>query len=442
MKTKNKFYAIAMLMIVLFSISPSAYAQFTFNGQMVDRFELRHGYGKAIEKGTDPAAFISQRIRLEGNYKLNKLTFYVSFQDVRTWGSTAQLKITDNLFSLYEGWAQIHFDSSFSIKVGRQELNYDNARFLGNVDWALQGRSHDFALLKYEKKNTKIDLGGGYNQDAESLTNNIFTNTNQYKTAQMLRIAQKLGKFDISFLIWNNGQQFIVRDTAGKVTQKGMRYSQTFGLPTLKFTHKNTTISGFYYHQVGKDIKNKSLNAFDASLQVSQVFKFNEAKKNQLRLTAGAEVLSGTATNYTGSVNQSYSPLFGTNHGFNGYMDMFYVGGRHENSVGLIDAYLKLRYDFSPAAFIALNGNAFVAYADVYKGATKQNKYLGTELDLAGGYVFNKSVSFQAGYSHMFGTPTIQNLEKVNTADAVQNWAYVMLIIRPKSDKKFIGLYN
>lgn len=126
----------AITFMLLLFIAKIGLGQFSFNGQMVDRFELRHGYGQAIEKGTDPAAFISQRIRLEGKYKVNKLTFYVSFQDVRTWGSTAQLKITDNLFSLYEGWAQIHFDSCFSLKVGRQELNYDNARFLGNVDWA------------------------------------------------------------------------------------------------------------------------------------------------------------------------------------------------------------------------------------------------------------------------------------------------------------------
>jgi len=432
----------AITFILLLFIAKIGLGQFSFNGQMVDRFELRHGYGQAIEKGTDPAAFISQRIRLEGKYKVNKLTFYVSFQDVRTWGSTAQLKITDNLFSLYEGWAQIHFDSCFSLKVGRQELNYDNARFLGNVDWALQGRSHDFALLKYEKKDTKVDLGGGYNQDAESLTNNIFTNTNQYKTAQMLRIEQKIGKFDFSFLLWNNGRQFIVKDTAGKVTQKGIRFSQTFGLPTLRLQLKNTTLSAFYYHQVGKDIKNNSLNAFDISLQVAHVLKFNATKKNQLRITAGAEVLSGTSNAYTGKNNYSYSPLLGTNHMFNGYMDMFYVGGRHENSVGLIDAYLKFRYDFSPSAFIALNGNAFTAYAEVKKGPATLNKFLGAELDLSGGYVFNKTISFQAGYSHFFGTPTIQYLENAVTPDKVQNWAYLMIIIRPFSEKKFIGLYN
>ncbi|MBL0340039.1 MAG: alginate export family protein [Bacteroidetes bacterium] len=130
--------------------------------------------------------------RLEGSYKLSKLTFYTSIQDARTWGSTSQLNISDNAFSLHEAWAHIQLDTNFSLKVGRQELVYDNSRFLGNVDWALQGRSHDFALLKWVRKNTKIDIGAGYNQDGEALSGNILTVTNQYKTALLFRVEQKL----------------------------------------------------------------------------------------------------------------------------------------------------------------------------------------------------------------------------------------------------------
>jgi hypothetical protein len=32
---------------------------------------------------------------------------------------------------------------AFSMKLGRQEVIYDNSRIFGNVDWAQQGRSHD-----------------------------------------------------------------------------------------------------------------------------------------------------------------------------------------------------------------------------------------------------------------------------------------------------------
>ena len=34
-------------------------------------------------------------------------------------------------------------NEKFAFKVGRQEINYDDARIFGNVDWAMQARSHD-----------------------------------------------------------------------------------------------------------------------------------------------------------------------------------------------------------------------------------------------------------------------------------------------------------
>ncbi|MBL0339867.1 MAG: alginate export family protein [Bacteroidetes bacterium] len=423
-------------------ITKTTSGQFVFNGQLIERGEYRHGYGSAIDKEADPAAFISQRLRLEGSYKLSKLTFYTSIQDVRTWGSTSQLNISDNAFSLHEAWAHIQLDTNFSLKVGRQELVYDNSRFLGNVDWALQGRSHDFALLKWVRKNTKIDIGAGYNQDGEALSGNILTVTNQYKTALLFRVEQKLGNFDFSFLVWNDGRQYTKKDSVGNVTDDEIRYSLTIGLPTIRYKLNNTTFSGSFYNQSGKDVKNNTISAIEAGLQVAHVFKFNESKGTQLKITLGGEYLSGTASDNTSTTNNSFAPLYGTNHMHNGYMDQFYVAGRHENSVGLIDGYLKFKYDFSSSAFIGINGNMFNAANEVYNTTGKMDSYLGTEIDFTAGYVLDKSISFQLGYSQMFGTATIQHLQKAKNPDSVQNWAYLMLIIRPNSDKKFIGLYN
>lgn len=439
MKTCNFIWP---AIVILAAITCPVKAQFTFNGQLIQRVEYRHGYGKLIEKKTDPAVFIGQRVRLEGMYKLKGVTFYTSFQDVRTWGNTAQLKITDNMFSLYEAWAEINFDSSFTLKVGRQELNYDNARFLGNVDWALQGRSHDFALLKYEKGKTSIHLGGGYNQDGEALTKNIFTINNQYKTAQFFRAEHKPGQFHLSFLFWNNGRQSLTKDTSGAITHKAVRFAQTIGLPTIKYQFRNTTISAFYYHQLGKDVNNKTLNAFDVSLQVAQDVILNKEKKSKIKFTAGAEALSGASDYGTNNRNLSFNPLFGTNHMHNGYMDFFYVAGRHENSVGLIDAFLKIRYDLSAAVFLSINANTFNSYAVVEDGGKSRNRYLGTELDFTAGYALKNHVSFQFGYSQIFASGTFKILNQTTAASANQGWAYLMIIVRPNSTKKFIGLYN
>ena len=272
----------AALLFLAASITNPMVAQFELNGQLVQRAEFRNGYGQMISKNTDPAAFISQRLRLQAKYEMSKLTFYTSIQDVRTWGNTPQVKLTDGLLSVYEAWAEVHVDSSLSFKIGRQELNYDNARFLGNLDWALQGRSHDFALLKYEKPTFKIHIGAGFSQDGEALKGNIFTTTNQYKTAQMARAEYKKGGFEISVLFWNNGKQYTVKDSIGQVIEKGVRFTQTIALPTIKYQVKNTTFSGFYYHQLGKDVNNKTVNAYDASVQVSQLIKFNEEKKKTI----------------------------------------------------------------------------------------------------------------------------------------------------------------
>lgn len=439
MKAKKHIYRSIWVLAVALLPHYGA-AQFTFNGQLIDRGEFRHGYGKTIADSLDPALFISQRLRVEGQLKLGKLTFFTSIQDVRTWGSTSQLNISDNFFSLHEAWAHIQLDSSFAVKIGRQELIYDNSRFLGNVDWSLQGRSHDFALLKWQRNNTKLDVGAGFNQDGEALSGNLFTTPAQYKTAQLFRAEQKFGDMEISFLVWNNGVQYSAKDSLGQITSEEVRYMQTIGLPTLKYQPGNTTVSAFLYYQTGEDVNEKEVGATNAGIQISHKLEFNKEKGTQLRLTGGAEYLSGTSQKETGKVNHSYSPLFGTNHMYNGYMDMFYVGGRHEQSVGLMDGYVRAKYDFSGSAFVSLNAHMFYAAADVYRANEKMDPYLGTELDFTAGYVIDKSISVQAGYSHMFETSTLLHLQKTVAPADLQHWAYLMLVIRPNSEKKFIGL--
>ncbi len=434
--------AISVSMVMLFM--HLTFAQFSFNGQLIQRAEFRNGYNKIITKTQDPAAFIAQRLRLEGGYNFDKIQLYISLQDIRTWGSAPQIKTVDGYFSLYEGYAQFQIDSSWSVKLGRQELNYDNARFLGNLDWALQGRSHDFALVKFEKKKHKLHFGGGFNQDGQALSGNFFATQNQYKTAQFMRYEYKAKDFAVATLFWNNGKQYASFDSVGNIKDKKVRYTQTFGISNLSYKKKNTTLSGFFYYQSGKDVKGNAMRGYDASIQISQNIPFSDSIKNSLQLTTGAEILSGTPTNNAEAINKSFSPMYGTNHAHNGFMDMYYVGGRHENSVGLHDIYFLMKYTINKKAFISLNTHAFLAYADIYNKQTTQTmkKNLGQELDFTAGYTFNKSFSMQLGYSQYFNTPSLDYLHSVSNAKSCQNWAYLMLIVRPNNPKKYIGLLH
>lgn len=424
---------------LFFAISASA--QFSIDGQIVQRAEYRHGFGKLIAEGEDPAAFIAHRARLQVAYKMEGFSFYMSAQDVRTWGNTSQVKATDPFLSVHEAWAEVLFSEKFSLKLGRQELNYDNFRFLGNLDWALQGRAHDFALLKYEKGDMKIHLGGGYNQDGQANTGNIFTVPNQYKAAQMMRYENKIGAFNLTLLFWNDGRQFTVTNSQGQVTDKGIRYRQTIGAPTLRYQLGNTTLSGFYYHQLGKDVTGKTINAFDLTAQVTQQIDFNQEKGRKLRIVAGAEILSGTSPGED-SDNHSFSPLYGTNHLFNGYMDHFFVGGGFENNVGLQDYFIRARYDFGPKLFAQLDGHQFYSHVRAFDTqGNRLDKSLGTEVDFSLGFIINKAVSLQSGLSRLFATGTYEQLQGLeDNAQNAQQWGYLMMIYRPTMKNRFIGI--
>jgi hypothetical protein len=169
-------------------------AQLTLTGQLRTRTEIRNGLGNLVLKNSKPAAFTSQRTRLTFGYKWDRLTFSASVQDVRVWGQDASSisNADGNRFMLHEGWAELALfnkaDTTFkvkgidlmTIKIGRQELIYDDVRLLGNLDWLQQARRHDMALLKTVHKGWQVDLGYAFNQnsDAFGITNTSYVPSN------------------------------------------------------------------------------------------------------------------------------------------------------------------------------------------------------------------------------------------------------------------------
>lgn len=438
----NKYISLLTGLLILAGLSDS-YAQFKVDGQILQRSEYRNGFGGLIRENQDPALFTAHRARLQALYEMDNFTFYMSVQDIRTWGSTPQVKASDNFLSVHEAWAQVKVGEYWHIKLGRQELNYDNFRFLGNLDWALQARAHDFALAKYEKGSMKFHFGGAYNQAAQSLTDQPFLIPNQYKAAQMARYENKWGKVSFSALFWNDGREWQTFDNTGTLTDKGIRYRSTLGVPTFKYNSGNSQISAFYYHQFGQDIVGASLNAYNFSIAYNHVIPVDREAGKLWTLSVGTEHISGTS-NAGDTKNRSYNPLYGTNHLFNGYMDLFFVGGTHENSVGVEDYFVRSRYAFGPKFFLQGDYHLFYAQSDVFDLRTSSqnlmNSYFGSEVDLTLGWIVNDAFSIQAGYSQFFHTDTFAYLKSVDNAKNTQNWAYLMLIFRPTMKNKFIGV--
>ena len=196
----------------------------------------------------------------------------------------------------------------------------------------------------------------------------------------------------------------------------------TLGVNAKKYTEK----FGFFgsaYWQTGKNTLGQSKSAYQFSANVDFI-----PTKN-INFILGTEWLSGTDYNADLTENHSFSPFYGTNHKFNGYMDYFYVGN-HFNSVGLKDFYLKSNFKLNPKAALAVNVHAFSSNAklgfDVINNKDYAN-YLGTEADLVFTYRIAPIFTMQFGHSQMFAADGMKYLKNVADPVSMQSWTWIGL---------------
>ncbi len=436
----NSISAFLLALAIFFlCLAATAQVSVSFNGQYMNRAEYRHGFSTLAAPGQEPAFFISQRARLQSSLKYQDVEFFLSIQDIRIWGSTGNLPVDDaGLLSVHEAWAAVPLGRRFSLKMGRQEIGYDEERIFGTLDWAMQARRHDAAIVRYydSASNLQVHAGFAFNQDRERLEGTLYTVPNNYKTFQYLYVNRPFGAVKASFLFLNNGIQI---QRPGSFPPEFITvFTQTFG-PRLAFKENGNKLSWnlALYYQTGTNNLNQSLSAFD--LMAEAAYDVH----SKLTITAGLEILSGTdQLNAPANRSRSFTPFYGTNHRFNGYMDYFYVGN-HINSVGLHDYYLKGFYKGS-STLLGAALHFFSSYGAVRNDdvpTTSASAFLGTELDLTVVHRLKPGISIQVGYSQLFATQTMAYLKDVPEGHRqTNNWAYVMFIFRPAVDWPRTGL--
>lgn len=413
-----------LILILIVGLSFEIQAQeLDVNLQIRPRFEYRNGYKQLLQEGQKGTSQISQRSRLNFNYKQDDLILKLTFQNTRTWGDVAPATVADkNGVAVFEAWAQYNFTEKWSARMGRQVLSYDNQRILGEMDWAQQGQSHDALTVSFHDETQKLDFGGAYNSTAENVVQTPYTVAN-YKAMQYAwyhnQFSEKLGA---SFLVLNTGYEF-TRNPNTPESKILVDYMQTFG-PYLTYKKDKIDTSFWLYGQTGKST-DQQVSAWNAAANI------NYSITNSFKAGLGYEFLSGKDSNDGSTVIKSFNPIFGTNHGFNGYMDYFYVGN-HLKNVGLQDIFIKLNYNVNKWQF-ALIPHVFLAAADVVNVPLneKMDSYLGTEIDATFGYNFKKDITVTGGYSQMFGSKT---MEFIKTGDAghTNNWAWLMVSVNPR----------
>lgn len=408
-------------LLLVFSLLQISKAQtFSLDADIRPRFEYRHGFGNLFPDEGKAAAFVTQRSRLNLSYGDPKLKVYLSIQDVSTWGDTRQLAINDGnqSFSLFQAWINYSLNENWGIKVGRQAISYDDQRILGEVDWTMQGRFHDAAMLKFSKDQFELDLTFAYNQESQKNIGSDYTINGffSYKVMQLAHFKKAWDKGSISFLVMNNGFQKYTDEN--NLQPDGVYYRQTTGT-YFTFPLSAIQLTGSAYFQSGKANATTDLSAYQLMLEA----KYQVGKT---ALTLGFESLGGTDASGSDK-NKSFFPLYGTNHKFNGLMDYFYVGN-HANSVGLNDLYLKTQTPIGKQSSLGANLHYFSSQANLGDGI---ENYLGTELDLVFGKTISKNIKMNVGYSQIFASESMGILKGGVNAKNTNNWGWVMLVVNP-----------
>lgn len=407
------------LLTLLVFISLTSKAQFSLEGELRPRTEYRNGFGGLIADDAEPGFGISTRARLKFGYKAEGYNLYINLQDVMVWGENRQILPDDenNSFAVFQAWAEINLGEGLTTKLGRQAIIYDDQRIFGGLDWAQQGRNHDAALLRYKKDKFMFDVGLAFNQDYDNPTGFISSGNNynttgffSYKTMQYAYLKNNWNSFSGSLLILNNGFQEIEDISNLQTIGTHLNYKKgTFGAAANLFLQTGK-------RQGAVDVKGAYLASLDFTLKAS----------DKVTLGLGTEIISGNDAD-TGETG-AFFPLYGTNHKFNGFMDYFYVGN-HANSIGLFDIHASANFNLGNNSSLLVKALNFSGEQDLPSG----EKSLGTEIDLVYAKKF-KGYSLVAGYSQMFASDGMYELKGLDESLAAgsQNWAWVMLVIKPK----------
>lgn len=495
-----------MSISLLSCLSLSVRAQLSLTGQLRVRTELRDGYGTLETIGNQPAFLTSQRARLNFNYRSSRIIFQASVQDVRVWGVDAStINNADGArLGVHEAWGELVLanahDSSFGrspveyfgIRVGRQELVYDDQRLLGNLDWLQQGRRHDAIVFKLLNKGWQADLGVAFNQNTDAFNYNGTTYTpanvpayikdskgnlspvpagyiplvnaagvstrtgnpslvaapgtngaNQdYKAMQFLYAAKQWGQTRLAGLVFADEfgkyKTDSVKNVAGSDTgwlygrhfnQAGVNTRVTGGLLLT------TPLDGRKYWRLQAGAYYQAGHDRDGLSLAAYTTTFALTYGPRLFSgTIGWDYLSGNNAFSTSTTNHRFDPLYGTPHKFWGYMDYFYAGTGSATG-GLNNPFLKGKYASGNGRLtVELCYHYFGLAADQkdVKGGSV-SKYLGSEVDAVANYGLNKITTLELGACALWATHSMEYAKGItpNIARLNASWVYLQLNIRP-----------
>lgn len=399
------------------SVPPSeALADAQVNFQYRPRAEMKGaGYKNPNTEATHAYFEASHRARLGAKFthaSAPGAAALVEIQDVRFFGEefdTLNDFVADG-FDLHQGLVDLYDgESRLGVRVGRQELTYEEHRLFGNVDWTQQGRSHDAVVFRWDPKPYEMHLGLAKNLGRSRLTgtyNKAYKDYSTYRELSFLWVKRSFDQAAASvYAVYDTPKDVSTRWTVGPRVE-----SKHFGLQSR---------AEAYYQQTKKPDKDAVKGYF-------------------LGLTTGKTVpiggLNATVAGWYDLSSPDFYSLYPTAHKFFGYMDLFLAFPADTKFPG--DNGTKGLHD--PALRLTVAAGKWKVLLDAhYFLLTKDadgEKAIGPEVDLTIPVAVHDAVTLTCGASALVPGKAMENLKGKGEGAAFAPadlqtgiWSYVML---------------
>jgi hypothetical protein len=436
----SKMKSITFIVLIFLSLwTNPIYSQLTIDGQFRSRAELRNGYRELASETNFAALLVSQRSRLILNHNDSNFVFRFSAQDARVWGQNWN-QMPNNALHLHEAWAAYKVNKQLMLKVGRQELKYDDQRLLAVRDYSITGVTYDAALLLYNNNELELNFhwGAMINNMVETnfLVNYHFplsfkymsffwfekniTDALQTNAIYLIDLTQKAGE----------PQTMFARNTVGA--------NAIFGLTD----YWGVRVGGYYqfgehwmnFGTFGEEQVKVRAYSYNASIWLSPLQNF--------KVSANIDTYSGHDWSTSSDYFSGFNRLLAAGHAHMGFMDYFTsVDLREVTWAGMNDLFLRVDYKVSSKFNLQATTHYFLLNKPNLKalwpfGYITVDKELGTELDLVANYRINSSFAIQLAFMSMFPSSTMELIKLNGGEPEFSYFSYVSLLFTPKLFEK------
>lgn len=344
-----------------------------FSGELRPRYETVNIDNSGLNKTTRASSFTNRThlVLTAGLFGVQNLSATIGLQSVNNFGytnynSSGTGTNTDGNGNTYnvivDAQQAMLSEASLDYKLGktalhagRSQLNLDNQRFIGTVGWRQTERSYD-TVYASNSDIENLDILAAYVYGYAGVTGITTKETNsvllhvKYKVADALSITA----YDYMLAI---GDKNVDSDTIG-----------------LALTGKIDAGAKLTY-RAEYAIQRDATMEYGSAAPADATYYNLDLGANISGFLVGVnyEVLSGT----TGADGKTaFNPALGTNHGFNGWADVFYVAGLPTS--GLKDANIHLGYKTKGFGKLLAVYHDFTA--DTTTGTNSDD--LGSEIDV------------------------------------------------------------